>query len=47
MDSGPAQGGGLNVLGIGDQQDGQAVHWHWGVDMTISVTLITRAHLEN
>lgn len=49
VDGGAAQGGGLDVLGVGDQQDGQAFHWHWGggVDMRISVTLITPAHLES
>lgn len=47
VDGGAAQGGGLDVLGVGDQQDGQAVHWHWGVDTRISVNLTTRAHLEN
>lgn len=41
VDGGAAQGGGLDVLGVGDQQDGQAVHRHWGADMTISVNLIT------
>lgn len=47
VDGGAAQGGGLDVLGVGDQQDGQAVHWHWDVDMRISVNLITsnRLHL--
>lgn len=29
VDGGATQGGGLDVLGVGDQQDGQAVHWHW------------------
>lgn len=28
VDSGAAQGRGLDVLGVGDQQDRQAVHWH-------------------
>lgn len=35
VDGGAAQGGGLDVLGVGDQQDGQAIHWHWVVDITI------------
>ncbi|TNN81332.1 hypothetical protein EYF80_008388 [Liparis tanakae] len=26
---GAAQGGGLDVLGVGDQQDRQTVYWHW------------------
>lgn len=47
VDGGAAQGGGLDVLGVGDQQDGQAVHWHWGADRTVSVNPITCAHLEN
>lgn len=29
-----AQVDGLDVLGVGDQQDGQAVHWHWNVTWT-------------
>lgn len=29
VDRGATQGGGLDILGIGDQQNGQAVHWHW------------------
>lgn len=45
VDGGAAQGGGLDVLGVGDQQDGQAVHRHWGADMTISVNLITRGSI--
>lgn len=28
VDGGAAQGRDLDVLGVGDQQDGQAVHWH-------------------
>lgn len=28
VDGGAAQGRGLDVLGVGDQQDRQAVHWH-------------------
>lgn len=31
---GAAQGGGLDVLGVGDQQDRQAVYWHWKVTWT-------------
>lgn len=34
VDTGAAQGGGLDVLGVGDQQDGQAVYWHWNVTWT-------------
>lgn len=36
VDSGAAQGGGLDVLGVGDQQDRQTVYWHWNVTWTYS-----------
>lgn len=29
-----AQGGGLDVLGVGDQQDRQTVYWHWNITQT-------------
>lgn len=31
VDSGATQGGGLDVLGVGDQQDRQTVYRHWNV----------------
>lgn len=32
VDCGAAKRGGLDVLGVGDQQDGQTVHRHWRCD---------------
>lgn len=29
VDSGATQRGGLNVLGVGNQQDRQTVYWNW------------------
>lgn len=32
VDCGATQGGGLDVLGVGDQQDRQTVYWYWKYD---------------
>lgn len=34
VDCGATQGGGLDVLGVGDQQDRQAVYRHWNATQT-------------
>lgn len=34
VDCGPTKGSDLDVLGVGDQQDRQAVYWHWKVTWT-------------
>lgn len=43
VDSGATQGGGLDVLGVGDQQDGQTVDWHW--KETWAELTVSRRHI--
>lgn len=45
---GATEGGDLDVLGVGDQQDGQTVYWHWKciIDIPINKRNMRRTSLQ-